>query len=321
VTPPRQGWDTHIMATTQPIRGQSSMDSIDSEISLLPSKKLGNIRGPMDLFIYLKSNPSMIGLFLTIFVSLAFTGVCGGFYYIDYHRDTVFFCAGVAGIAFNVYKMNHFRELMVLKKEINKYSKANANFRAENNKLMEEIARFEQAQQQLGGVRKTIRRALKRQKKTLGKFRHLNTNLSATGKGNLKALGDLNEMVGKMQDRWAEELKKRERKVLSVIFDRVEMEDDEVGLSLEEFQYFKDHLPESYQVRMAQLGTWQQIAGDDGVLEFHEFQQLMDDFVNQVVVERQKSEQEKWKHEAAEEEMKNLSMDSGLSGYHTETAQ
>ena len=66
---------------------------------------------------------------------------------------------------------------------------------------------------------------------------------------------------------------------------------------------------------MAALGNWRQIAGDDGLLEFHEFQQLMDDFVNQIVVERQKTEKDKWQHEAAEEEMReNLSMDSGMSG-------
>merc|ERR1712087_146228 len=75
----------------------------------------------------------------------------------------------------------------------------------------------------------------------------------------------------------------RERKVLSVIFDRVEMGDDEEGLSFEEFQEFKEHLPMTYQLRMAKLGTWLEIAGDDGVLQFDEFQQLMDNFVDQVV--------------------------------------
>merc|ERR1712083_815602 len=115
-----------------------------------------------------------------------------------------------------------------------------------------------------------------------------------------------NEMVKKMQGRWAEELKRRERKVLSVIFDRVEMGDDEEGLSFEEFQEFKGHLPITYQLRMAKLGTWLEIAGDDGVLQFDEFQELMDNFVDQVVGDLQGLELEKWE----EQDIVELALDS-----------
>merc|ERR1719336_491771 len=85
------------------------------------------------------------------------------------------------------------------------------------------------------------------------------------------------------------------------------MGDDEEGLSFEEFQEFKSHLPMAYQLRMAKLGTWQQIAGDDGVLQFDEFQELMDNFVDQVVGDLQGQERQKWE----EQDMVDLALDSG----------
>merc|ERR1719204_3079708 len=89
-------------------------------------------------------------------------------------------------------------------------------------------------------------------------------------------------MVQKMQERWSEQLRIRQRRMLMKLFDRVELGDDADGLSFEEFQQFKRALPSAYQVRMAQLGSWQQIAGEDGELQFREFQDLIDRFVDEV---------------------------------------
>ena len=114
----------------------------ETDYGLLPSKKLTNVRSPVDLFLYLKANPKMIGVMATLFFSVVFVVGCGVLFYLDIHPNTCYFSAGVAGIAFNVYQCNHFRTLMALKKEINKYSKANMNFKAENGKLMVEIERF-----------------------------------------------------------------------------------------------------------------------------------------------------------------------------------
>ena len=125
----------------------NSVDENDDDLgaALLPSKKLGDVRSPLGLFLYLKANPNMIAVFLMLLFSVAFVGVAGAFYYIDFHRNTVFFSAGVFGVAFNVYKYNHFRTLMELKKEINKYTKANQNFKATNEELVVEINKFAKA--------------------------------------------------------------------------------------------------------------------------------------------------------------------------------
>ena len=157
-------------------------------------------------------------------------------------------------------------------------------------------------------MRRKIRKALKRQRKNIAKFRNLNGNLSAVGKNSLKAIGNLNAMVANMQRRWAEELKRKERKVLAVIFDRVELQDDAAGLDINEWQQFREFLPPEYQMRMNRMGTWDEISGGDGLLEFHEFQVLMERFVDDVVNDKKKEEEQKWHKEDVRDHSKHSEM-------------
>ena len=115
------------------------------------------------------------------------------------------------------------------------------------------------------------------------KFRELNKNLEATGKQNMELLGRLNGMANKMQNKWTEELVKKERKILSVCFDRFDWENGADGISRDEF---KLTLPIEYQLRITRAGDWLEIAGDDGILQLDEFTELMDRFAEDVASEK-----------------------------------
>ena len=120
----------------------------------------------------------------------------------------------------------------------------------------------------------------------LGKFRELNKNLEATGKQNMELLQNLNSMANKMENKWRDELIKKERKILHVCFDRFEWEDGADGISREQFTQFKLTLPMEYQLRLTRTGDWKSIAVDDGILQLDEFIELLDTFADEVATQK-----------------------------------
>eukprot|EP00484_Ammonia_sp_Unknown_P027909 CAMPEP_0197047668 /NCGR_PEP_ID=MMETSP1384-20130603/23127_1 /TAXON_ID=29189 /ORGANISM="Ammonia sp." /LENGTH=303 /DNA_ID=CAMNT_0042479641 /DNA_START=132 /DNA_END=1043 /DNA_ORIENTATION=+ len=250
--------------------------------SFIPKKKCKDIRGCADLYIYLKQNPRTAAaaiMFTSSIVLLLFLGVG---YAIKFHPNSCYFVAGIGGIVSNVYGALHFRTLMSLKKEVDTYSSNNKKFAEENGQLSGEVNRFTTAKDELSDTQKRIRSAIKRQSENLGKFRELNKNLQATGKQNMELLTNLNDMSQKMENKWRDELVKKERKILHVCFDRFEWEDGADGISREQFTQFKLTLPMEYQLRLTRSGDWKEIAGDDGILQLDEFVQLLDNFADEV---------------------------------------
>ena len=136
---------------------------------------------------------------------------------------------------------------------------------------------------ELKGTRVRIKDAIQRQQVNLGKFRQLNRNLEATGKQNLKVLGDLNQMATKMETKWSEQLFHKERKILHLCFNRFKWEDGADGISEAQFNQFKKTLPMDYQLRLTQAGDWKQMAGDDNILQLEEFITLLDRFAEEKV--------------------------------------
>jgi len=262
---------------------QDEQEDDDFSYDFIPKKKCTDIRGCGDLYIYLKQNPRTFVATITFVTSLTAVLALGVSYAIGFHPNSCFFVAGAAGIVSNLYGFCHFRTLLNLKKEVDVYSTNNKKFAEENSLLSKEVNRFSQAKDELKDTSSRIKEAIKRQEISLAKFRQLNINLEATGKKNLEILGDLNKMADKMEDKWKEELIKKERKILHVCFDRFEWEDGADGISRHQFTQFKSTLPLEYQLRLTKTGDWKQIAGDDGILQLDEFIDLLDNFAEDVV--------------------------------------
>jgi len=264
----------------------SDDDSEDGDLYIIPKKKCTDIRGCADLYIYLKQNPRTFVAAATFITSLTCVLLVGVAYAIDFHRNSCYFMAGAAGIVSNLYGFCHFRTLMSLKKEVDVYSTNNKKFAEENNLLSSEVNRFSQAKTELTDTQGRIRQAIKRQEVNLGKFRELNKNLEATGKQNMELLQNLNSMANKMENKWRDELIKKERKILHVCFDRFEWRDGADGISREQFTEFKLTLPMEYQLRLTRTGDWKTIAGDDGILQLEEFIELLDTFADEVATQK-----------------------------------
>ena len=57
--------------------------------------------------------------------------------------------------------------------------------------------------------------------------------------------------------------------------------DNEIGLTRSEYGRFLDRLPRSQRARFEERGTFQELAGEDGVIDLQEFQELVDDIVTE----------------------------------------
>merc|ERR1712228_1067141 len=148
---------------------------------------------------------------------------------------------------------------------------------------MGEVSRFSKAKDELKETRVRIKNAIERQQVNLGKFRQLNENLKVIGNENLKNLGNLNETAMKAESKWKEQLVRKERKILHVCFDKFEWHENKDGITQEQFNQFKMTLPMDYQLRLTQTGNWQQLAGDDGILQLDEFIDLLDRFAEEKI--------------------------------------
>eukprot|EP01083_Nonionella_stella_P239790 838916_1 len=261
-------------------------DEEDDDYVFVPKKKCTDIRGCSGLFIYLKQNPKTFVASITFISSLSAVVALGISYAIGFHPNTCFFVAGIAGLVSNLYGFCHFRTLLSLKKEVDTYTQNNRRFAEENNNLQTEVNRFKHAKDELKDTRMRIKDSIKRQEVNLGKFRRLNENLEATGKKNLEILGGLKEMAEKMENKWKEELVKKERKILHVCFDRFDWENNLDGITRKQFTEFKLTLPMEYQLRLTRAGDWKTIAGDDGILQLDEFVELLDNFAQDVVTQQ-----------------------------------
>ena len=76
-----------------------------------------------------------------------------------------------------------------------------------------------------------------------------------------------------------ESLIRHEKEILNKVYDHLEWKDDKDGLTKEEFDEFLAALPQSYRERFDEYGQkFEQMAGDDGILDYNEFTQLVDKF-------------------------------------------
>ena len=73
-----------------------------------------------------------------------------------------------------------------------------------------------------------------------------------------------------------------EKSILHSVYDNLEWDNNMKGLSREQFEMFWKKLPPSYYKRWLNLGkTFEEIAGDDEILDYNQFIQMVDQFAKQ----------------------------------------
>jgi len=85
-----------------------------------------------------------------------------------------------------------------------------------------------------------------------------------------------------MVAKWKEQLIKHERQLLFAVYEQHEFKDKEAGLQEEEYRQFLEVLPQTYQQRFHKMGTFKDLAGDDGVIDLEEFKIILDKMVEQM---------------------------------------
>ena len=100
---------------------------------------------------------------------------------------------------------------------------------------------------------------------------------------NKELMINIEEMARKMENKWTEQVRRKERRILHIIFDRFARENGVDELTRQQFTQFKLTCPMEYQLRLTRIATdWETIAGEDGILQLDEFSDLLDTFADEV---------------------------------------
>eukprot|EP01084_Bolivina_argentea_P282551 483674_1 len=242
-----------------------------------PPKREGGICAP---WIWFKESPMkryqflvflLFGLLTIIWLLVFITNQTGGY-----------IAAGIAAIVMSGYGANHFRILLGLKEEVDKMSNLNRNFRAENAALKQEVDKLSRAREQLSGVESGLKESNRKLKENVEKFRKLDENLKKLADSNIEGLEKLQKSSEQVMKTMQESLIRHEKEILNKVYDHLEWKDDKDGLTKDEFTEFLNALPQSYRERFKEHGeTFEDLAGDDGILDYTEFTDLVDKFAEQ----------------------------------------
>jgi len=185
--------------------------------------------------------------------------------------------AAVFAMVMSFYGANYFRILLGLKEEVDKMDKLNRDFRAENVALKQEVDKLSRAREQLTNVQQKLQESNVKLKQSLEKFRELDKNLKQLSGGNIQGLEKLQNSCQAVMNRWKESLIKHEKTMLNKVFDEFETNDDKTDMSKSEFELFLNALPPAYKMRWESMKTtFEEIAGDDNMIQYDEFRKLVD---------------------------------------------
>jgi len=183
----------------------------------------------------------------------------------------------------------HFRILMSLKEQVDRFKKLNAQFKREHGAMKQEISKMENANQELVATESRLSECNVKNRENLHKFRQLSDNLSKFGGGNSDAMKKVQEDASKMKKKWEEQLIKHERDILSKVYDKMELKDDEPDMTESEFKTFLEMLPQKYQDRFLKLGhDFSYYAGSDNKMDVNEFTVLLDEWAKDFAFKAEK---------------------------------
>merc|ERR1712154_605950 len=148
--------------------------------------------------------------------------------------------------------------------------------------LQQEVDKLSRASEQLSSVHGGLKESNRRLKENVEKFKKLDENLKKLADSNIEGLDKLRKSSEQVMQTMQESLIRHEKEILNKVFDHLELGDGNDGLSKEEFEKFWKSMPKSYAQRWKKTGkTFEDIAGDDGVLDYQEFTKMCDEFAEE----------------------------------------
>merc|ERR1712228_278104 len=187
--------------------------------------------------------------------------------------------SGLCAFILACYGANHFRILLGLKEQVDKYAKNNQEFKAENVAIRTEVSKLTKAAEELTATSHRLKQTTKSYQENISKFKALDEKLGNLADDNIAGLEKLQEMSKTVQDSIQKELIQHQRDILMRVQETMEFGDDTDGLNEDEYNRFIAALPRNFQRRFENMqDTFDEIAGDDGILDLSEFTKLCDKF-------------------------------------------
>merc|ERR1712228_757909 len=187
--------------------------------------------------------------------------------------------SGLCAFILACYGANHFRILLGLKEQVDKYAKNNQEFKAENVAIRTEVSKLTKAAEELTATSHRLKQTTKSYQENISKFKALDEKLGNLADDNIAGLEKLQEMSKTVQDSIQKELIQHQRDILMRVQETMEFGDDTDGLNEDEYNRFIAYLPIGFQNRFKEMdANFADIAGDDGILDLEEFTKICDEF-------------------------------------------
>ena len=197
------------------------------------------------------------------------------------HSETVYIVSGIFGVCLSLYAFNNFRRLLKLRSAIDKYSKLNLVFQAENLSLQHEVDRLSKAKSGLKAVHIRLTDLNEKQKQNLKTFREVEENMKVANLDNIKGINGIRDRADHIYQRWKHVQKQRQRDLLFTVFNR--LENSQMGINQQDFDQFVSMIPADYKMRFDRLGTFEKIAGGNEYIDIEDFILCLDVFAEMKV--------------------------------------
>merc|ERR1719433_308181 len=174
---------------------------------------------------------------------------------------------------------NHFRTLLGLKERVQELARNNVEMKSENALLSSTVSKLSKKQEELAAVNADLMETSQQYRANIRRFQEIDEKLKTLGDDNIAGLENLREMSKNVMGSLKKEMIQHQRDILRTTQQAFEFGDDNEGMNKEEYERFLGALPPEFRERFESMGqTFEDIAGDDGVIDLDEFTELAERF-------------------------------------------
>mmetsp|Transcript_28950 Transcript_28950/g.47401 ORF Transcript_28950/g.47401 Transcript_28950/m.47401 type:complete len:273 (+) Transcript_28950:46-864(+) len=229
-----------------------------------------------------KEKPTKRWRFLLFFIIGCSTLVWLVMYALDHEDPNPYIFSGIICIIMCIWALNHFRILAKLTTQVDKMFRLNQVFVSENRKLRNEVVKLSKAGRRLNSVTKRIETLNAQLQQDVMKFQELDKNLRHISDTSIKGIKQIQHKSKAVADIIYQSLIRHEKSILHQVYDSLEWDNQMEGLDEQQFNQFWQKLPKSYNQRwLAMNKTFEDISGNNGVLDYKEFVNMVNGFAQQ----------------------------------------
>eukprot|EP01083_Nonionella_stella_P142680 441956_1 len=196
-------------------------------------------------------------------------------------NDSSFILCGLIGLTMFGYGAYKFNISISLKKEIDQFTRLNAELKKENRLFEASIQRMTNASNVLRETRARLSIANDKNRENLKKFEQVEYNMTFVSKKAKTNLNEVNAITQEIREKWRHELLDNENTMLHTVFlryERTHTNKSRLGLTEQDFEEFQGMLPPRYSKRFKRMGTFNAFAGGKEQIDRDDFVNTLDTF-------------------------------------------